>query len=155
MPQYLLGKQLPYIAVGMVNFLALLLMMIFWFGVPVKGSFVALVCGTLLMVGASTAMGLLISAFVRSQLAAIFVTAIASMIPTIDYSGFLYPLSTMSGSSYVFGKIFPASWYLNVSVGTFTKGLTVSDLQQEYAALAAFMLAALAAACLLLKKQEP
>ncbi|STZ75688.1 ABC transporter ATP-binding protein [Bergeriella denitrificans] len=153
-PQYLIGKQLPYIAVGMANFAALVLMMIFWFGVPVKGSFAALSFGTLLMVGASTAMGLLVSSFVKSQLAAIFVAAIATMIPTVNYSGFLYPLSTLSGGAYAFGRIFPASWYLNVSVGTFTKGLDGTQLQQEFAAVGAFMLACIAAACLLLKKQE-
>ncbi|ROV55355.1 ribosome-associated ATPase/putative transporter RbbA [Neisseria chenwenguii] len=153
-PQYLIGKQLPYIAVGMLNFLSLALVMNLWFGVHLKGSFFGLAFGTLLMVTASTAMGLLISSFVRSQLAAIFVAAIGTLLPTINYSGFLYPLSTMSGSAYVFGKIFPASWYLNVSIGSFTKGLNAADLRQEYAVIAVFALACITASCLLLKKQE-
>ena len=152
--QYLIGKQLPYIAVGMVNFAAMMLMIIYLFGVPLKGSFTGLAVGTLLMVSASTALGLLISCFVRSQLAAIFATAIITMIPAQTYSGFLYPLSTMEGGALVIGKTFPSSWYYTVSVGSFTKGLHTADLLHEYAAIAAFAATSLILACLLLKKQE-
>ena len=152
--QYLIGKQLPYIAVGMVNFAAMMLMIIYLFGVPLKGSFAGLAVGTLLMVSASTALGLLISCFVRSQLAAIFATAIITMIPAQTYSGFLYPLSTMEGGALVIGKTFPSSWYYTVSVGSFTKRLHTADLLHEYAAIAAFAATSLILACLLLKKQE-
>ncbi len=152
--QYLIGKQLPYIAVGMVNFAAMMLMIIYLFGVPLKGSFAGLAIGTLLMVSATTALGLLISCFVRSQLAAIFATAIITMIPAQTYSGFLYPLSTMKGGALVIGKTFPSSWYYTVSVGSFTKGLHTADLLHEYAAIAAFAATSLILACVLLKKQE-
>ena len=152
--QYLIGKQLPYIAVGMVNFAAMMLMIIYLFGVPLKGSFVGLAVGTLLMVSASTALGLLISCFVRSQLAAIFATAIITMIPAQTYSGFLYPLSTMEGGALIIGKTFPSSWYYTVSVGSFTKGLHTADLLHEYAAIATFAATSLILACVLLKKQE-
>ena len=152
--QYLIGKQLPYIAVGMVNFAAMMLMIIYLFGVPLKGSFAGLAIGTLLMVSASTALGLLISCFVRSQLAAIFATAIITMIPAQTYSGFLYPLSTMEGGALIIGKTFPSSWYYTVSVGSFTKGLHTADLLHEYAAIAAFAATSLTLACVLLKKQE-
>ena len=152
--QYLIGKQLPYIAVGMVNFAAMMLMIIYLFGVPLKGSFIGLAIGTLLMVSATTALGLLISCFVRSQLAAIFATAIITMIPAQTYSGFIYPLSTMEGGALVIGKTFPSSWYYTVSVGSFTKGLHTANLLHEYAAIAAFAATSLILACLLLKKQE-
>ena len=152
--QYLIGKQLPYIAVGMVNFAAMMLMIIYLFGVQLKGSFAGLAIGTLLMVSASTALGLLISCFVRSQLAAIFATAIITMIPAQTYSGFIYPLSTMEGGALVIGKTFPSSWYYTVSVGSFTKGLHTADLLHEYAAIATFAATSLILACVLLKKQE-
>ena len=152
--QYLIGKQLPYIAVGMVNFAAMMLMIIYLFGVPLKGSFAGLAIGTLLMVSATTALGLLISCFVRSQLAAIFATAIITMIPAQTYSGFIYPLSTMEGGALVIGKTFPSSWYYTVSVGSFTKGLHTADLLHEYAAIAVFAATSLILACVLLKKQE-
>ena len=154
MPQYLIGKQLPYIAVGLINYLALVLMMIFWFGVPLKGSFIALTIGTTLMICVSTSLGLLVSIFVRTQLAAIFVTQIITLIPTINFSGFLYPVSTLNGGAYLVAKLFPASWYLRISIGTFAKGLGVMDLLREYLALSAFFAFYLFVACLVLKKQE-
>ena len=152
--QYLIGKQLPYIGAGMVNFISLALMMVFWFNVPPKGSLTALLLGTFMVVCASTAVGLLISCFVRSQLAAIFAAAILTMLTTVNYSGFLYPLSTMSGSAYVIGKIYPASWYHNVSMGGFTKSLGFGDLRQEFLVMATFALTCVTLACVLLKKQE-
>ena len=153
-PQYLIGKQLPYIAVGLINYLALVLMMIFWFGVPLKGSFIALTIGTTLMICVSTSLGLLVSIFVRTQLAAIFVNQIITLIPTINFSGFLYPVSTLNGGAYLVAKLFPASWYLRISIGTFAKGLGVMDLLREYLALSAFFAFYLLVACLVLKKQE-
>ena len=152
--QYLIGKQLPYIAVGMVNFAASFLMMVLWFGVPLKGSFAALAAGTLLMVAASTALGLLVSCFVKSQLAALFATSIIAMIPAMNYSGLFYPMSTLSGGGYAMGKIFPASWYLTVSLGTFAKGLGLRDLLPQYAAIAVFSAGCILLSCVLLKKQE-
>lgn len=152
--QYLIGKQLPYIAVGAVNFAVMLLMMLLWFGVPLKGSLWALFLGTMLLVWASTSLGLVISCFVRSQLAAIFATAIISMIPAMNYSGFLYPLASMEGSGRIIGQIFPAYWYLNITLGTFARGLNTRDLLTEYAAISLFAIVTTFLACLLLKKQE-
>ena len=143
-PQYLIGKQLPYLAMGVFNFVSLSLMIVFWFGVPLKGSLLALFIGTLLHVAAATAFGLLVSAFTKSQTAAFF----------INFSGLMYPVSTMSGGAYVIGVSFPASWYQRVSIGGFTKGLGVWDLGREYAMLAMFAAVFLTLACLSLQKQE-
>ena len=96
-PQYLMGKQLPYLAMGVFNFVSLTLMIVFWFGVPLKGSLLALFIGTLLHVAAATAFGLLISAFTKSQTAAFFISAIGSVTIASNFSGMMYPVSTMSG----------------------------------------------------------
>ena len=74
--EFLLGKQLPYIAVAMTNFLMMFVMALLVFQVPLKGSFVALLLGALLYVTATTAYGMLISAFTSTQIAALFGTAI-------------------------------------------------------------------------------
>jgi hypothetical protein len=79
--EFLLGKQLPYVVLAMLNFLLLELVAVTLFGVPLKGSFFTLASGTLLYVGAATAMGLLISTFMRSQVAAIFGTAVLTILP--------------------------------------------------------------------------
>ncbi|QEY26577.1 ribosome-associated ATPase/putative transporter RbbA [Neisseria zalophi] len=153
-PQFLLGKQLPYIAIGMANYVVLLGMMIFWFGVPVKGSFTALTVGTLILLFVSTALGLLASTFARSQVAAISMTAIVIMIPTFNNSGFLNPLSAMEGGAYLMGKLMPASWYLSVSIGTFTKGLGWHALLPDMGILVVFYTVYFTLSCFRLKKQE-
>ncbi|QMT36784.1 ATP-binding cassette domain-containing protein [Neisseria wadsworthii] len=153
-PQFLLGKQLPYIAVGMVNYVVLTAMMVFGFGVPVKGSLLVLTAGTLILLFVSTALGLLASTVVRSQMAAISLTAIVIMIPTFNYSGFLHPLSSMEGGAYWMGKLMPASWYLNISIGSFAKGLGGHDLSREMLVLLAFYVVYFTSACWILKKQE-
>ncbi|WP_201588808.1 ribosome-associated ATPase/putative transporter RbbA [Psychrobacter sp. Pi2-51] len=153
-PQYLLGKQLPYVVLGLINYLILVLMAIFWFKVPIKGSFLAMSFGALLLVYVSTGLGLLVSSLVRTQVAALFVTAIVTLIPTINYSGLLYPLSSMDGIAYAIGVGFPASWYQRISIGGFTKGLSWSSFLTEYMVLTAFALAFITFASIFLKKQE-
>ena len=152
--QYLFGKQLPYLAMGAVNFAILSAMIVFWFGVPMKGSLLALLLGSLLLVGASTGLGLLVSSFTRSQTAAFFIATLGTMIPTMNFSGIIHPLSSLSGSAYAMGMGFPASWFQRVSMGGFTKGLGLADFATEYAVLAAFGLGYLMLASVLLKKQE-
>ena len=129
-------------------------MVVFWFGVPMKGSLLALLLGSLLLVGASTGLGLLVSSFTRSQTAAFFIATLGTMITTINFSGIIHPLSSLSGSAYAMGIGFPASWFQRISIGGFTKGLGLADFSTEYAVLAAFGLGYLILASMLLKKQE-
>ncbi len=152
--EFLLGKQLPYVALAFASFLSLLLMGLFLFRVPVEGSLSALIAGAALYVGASTAFGLLISSFVRSQIAALFATAIVAMTPTVNFSGMLTPVSTLEGASRHMGKLFPSSWFQEISSGAVTKGLGFSDLWQAHIALALFCIVFLAAARVALRKQE-
>jgi ribosome-dependent ATPase len=152
--EYLLGKQLPYVGIAMVSYVTLVLAAILILNVPVKGSFLALTLGALLYVFAGTALGLLISAFVGSQVAAIFGTAIICMIPGTNFSGMLYPVSTLTGAAYWTGIFFPASWFQLISLGAFTKGLGIGSFWLMYAALAGFTVFYLLTARLLVKKQE-
>ena len=152
--QYLLGKQLPYVALAMLSYLTLVFLSIVLLGVPLRGSFLSLSFGALLFVLAATALGLLMSTFVRSQVAAIFGTAILCLIPSVNFSGLLYPVSTLAGSSYWVGVGFPSSWFQLISLGGFTKGLDWRSFGTMYAALAAFALVYIGIARLLLRKQE-
>ena len=152
--QYLVGKQLPYITTAMLSFVILYLMMRYWFGLPMKGSLAALTLATLLMSCTSTAIGLLFSTFTRSQVAAIFLTAIATIMPALNFSGFLVPVSALEGGAHIFGKIIPSTWYAVTTTGTFSKGLGVHELHREILLLALYYAVFLTAACLNLKKQE-
>jgi ribosome-dependent ATPase len=121
--EYLLGKQLPYIAIGMMNFFILAALALVVFAVPVKGSFLTLALCSLLYVTVTTGIGMMMSTFTSSQVAAVFVTAILTIVPTIQFSGLLQPVSTLEGSAAVVGKIWPATYYMHSSLGTYTKGL--------------------------------
>ena len=152
--QFLLGKQLPYLAAAMTSFLILYLMMRYWFGVPLNGSAAALISGTFLMCCTTTATGLLVSCFTRSQVAAIFITAVGTVMPAMSFSGFLVPVSSLQGGAYIMGKILPSAWYANLTTGTFTKGLGYPELMREHLILGSYYLLLLALATLNLKKQE-
>jgi ribosome-dependent ATPase len=121
--EYLLGKQLPYIAIAMLNFFILTVLALAIFGVPIKGSFLMLTLCTLLYVTATTGLGMVTSIFTSSQVAAVFVTAILTIVPTIQFSGLLQPVSTLEGNAGFWGAIWPASYYMHSSLGAYTKGL--------------------------------
>jgi ribosome-dependent ATPase len=152
--EFLLGKQLPYIAAAMISYVIMILLSVFLFQVPVKGSFLALTLGTLLYVGAATGFGQLISTFTKTQVAAVFATTVLAMIPAANFSGVLVPVSSLGGLARVAGQSSPSAWYQVLSVGAFTKGLGFEDLRLNLAVLAAFFVAYLVAAVLILQKQE-
>lgn len=152
--EFLAGKQLPYVAVALISFLALSFLIHIVFGVPMEGSFVALAAGAALFAIAATAFGLVISTFVNSQIAAIAGSAVIVTIPTLNFSGMLYPVSTLEGSASVISSIFPAYYFQNICTGVFNKGLGISQLYHNHLILAGFCVAFWVLAALLLQKQE-
>ena len=152
--EFLIGKQLPYIAVALVNFGLMLAMALLVFRVPLKGSFIVLMLGVLVYVTATTAYGMLISAFARTQIAALFGTAILTVLPAISFAGMLVPVSALSGIGQIMGRGFPMTYFLPISVGTFTKGLAFADLTGNLAALTVFIPVLLLLSLVLLRAQE-
>lgn len=137
--EYILGKQLPYVVAGMLNFGLLTVLSIVVFQVPLKGSVLALAAGALAYLATTTSIGFLVSTFTSSQMAAVFGTAILTMMPTIQFSGLMQPVSTLEGGSRFMGMLWPTSYYMHMSVGAFTKGLGAADLATDLAALALFI----------------
>jgi ribosome-dependent ATPase len=129
------------------------LMALFLFKVPLKGSFLALLLGVLIYVTATTAYGMLISAFTQTQIAALTGTAILTVLPATQFSGMLTPVASLSGTAQIMGQAFPMSHFLPISVGTFTKGLGFSDLASHVLTLMIFVPVLLLLNCLLLRKQ--
>ena len=105
--EFLFGKQLPYIAIAMISFAMLVLIALFVFRVPIKGSAWVLVLATLFYVSATTGFGQLISSFTRTQVAAVFATAILSIIPAVNFSGLMVPVASLSGGGRIIGMSFP------------------------------------------------
>ena len=152
--EYLLGKQIPYIAIGMLNYFILVAMAIVVFNIPIKGSFLMLTLCTLLYVTATTGIGMVISTFTSSQVAAVFITAIITLMPTIQFSGLLQPVSTLAGRAKFVGSIWPTSYYMHASKGAFTKGLGADLLMQDVIFLACCIPLLWGVSTLALRKQE-
>ncbi len=151
--EFLLGKQIPYIGLGMLNFVLLTGLAVSLFGVPLKGSFPALAGAALLYVTATTAFGLLVSALVRSQVAALFGTLVLSMPPAVQFSGLIEPVSSLAGPARFIGSIFPTSHFLTIARGTFSKGLAFTDLEAAFVPLAISVPVLIGIGTLLLRKQ--
>tara|TARA_R110002110_G_scaffold20312_51_gene82575 strand:- start:1516 stop:4260 length:2745 start_codon:yes stop_codon:yes gene_type:complete len=151
---FLLGKQLPYIVIALISFVSLLALSYVVFGVPVKGSVAALFLGSFVYILATTGFGVLVSTFTKTQVAATFATAVIAIIPAVNFSGLLVPVSSLSGGARLFGLGFPAAWYQQISIGTFTKELGFSELWPNFVALGVFAVLFITAAIVLLDKQE-
>ncbi|MDE2401462.1 MAG: ribosome-associated ATPase/putative transporter RbbA [Burkholderiales bacterium] len=154
--EFLIGKQLPYVALTMLSYALLVLVLVLFFAIPLKGSIIALTAGALAYAFAITGLGLLISAFVQTQVAAQFLTAILCVVLTTNFAGMLSPVSTLTGGSYWIAVGFPASWFQSVSLGVFTKGWVLQSQQWAPACAAMFGFAALylTMARLFVSKQE-
>ena len=152
--EFLLGKQLPYIVLAMLNFGLMVLLSITLFDVPVKGSLPTLAAGALLFVMFSTGVGLFASTFTRSQIAALFVTMIGTIIPSIQFAGMMNPVSSLEGIGAVIGRVYPASHFLTISRGVFCKALAFSNLHASFWPLLLAVPVIVGLSILLLKKQE-
>lgn len=152
--EFLLGKQLPYVGLAMVNFLLMSLLAVTIFGVPVKGSFLTLALAALIFSFAATGMGLLASAVTRSQIAAMFFAMIGTLIPATQFAGLIDPVSSLEGSSKFIGEIYPATHMISISRGVFSKALGLADLAGPLWSMLLSVPVILGAAVLLLKKQE-
>ncbi|MBV1863507.1 MAG: ribosome-associated ATPase/putative transporter RbbA [Rhodobacteraceae bacterium] len=130
--EFLLGKQLPYILIAMISYALMLIFAIYIFGVPLTGSLATLTLGALVFVTISTGMGLLISIFMRSQIAAIFGTALATLIPSVQYGGIIDPVSSLEGVGAVIGQIYPTTHFVTIARGTFSKALEFDDLATSF-----------------------
>jgi ribosome-dependent ATPase len=152
--EFLLGKQLPYLTVALVQFATLVALAVLLFHVPVKGSWLTLILGGIVYVMASTGFGLLLSVFASTQTAAIFAAAIIAILPAVQFSGMFVPVSSLSGGAWLAGKIFPSTYFQAISVGTFTKALGMPSLWRSVVALAAIGAVYFVICLLLLRKQE-
>ena len=152
--EFLLGKQLPYVALALLNFLLMSLLAVTVFGVPVTGNYLVLLLAAFVFSITATGMGLLASAVTRSQIAAMFFAMIGTLIPAIQFSGLIDPVSSLEGAGRWIGSIYPATFMFAISRGVFSKGLGLADLHSAFLALLLSVPVVMGAAIVLLKKQE-
>ncbi len=151
--EFLLGKQLPYVVLAMLSFFTLIALAVFVFGVPVEGSFLALTLGGLLYVMGTTALGLVFSIFTNTQVAALSGAAILTLVPTISLSGLIHPVTALEGLGRVVGTLFPASYFITLCRGAFSKGLEFHELAPQLLSIALFAPTFLLFSIAMLKKQ--
>ena len=138
----------------MVNFVSMTALAVFLFQVPLKGSLLALTLGALVYAFATTGLGLLISAFTSTQIAALFGTAILTLMPATQFSGMIVPVSSLSGVAAAIGYGFPTTYFIAISVGAFTKSLGFADLAGALLKLAAFVPLLTGLSLVLLPRQD-
>ena len=151
--EFLLGKQIPYVALAMLNFFMLSALAVFAFRVPFTGSFATYAAAALLYVIFTTGLGLVMSTFMKSQIAAIFATALITIIPAVQYSGLVNPVSSLEGLGAWIGQIYPTTYFVTISRGTFSKALGFSELAASFIPLVIAIPLLLGLGAALLKKQ--
>jgi ribosome-dependent ATPase len=152
--EFLLGKQLPYVALAMLDFLCMSLLAVTVFGVPVTGNYPTLVLATFIFCLISTGMGLLASTLTSSQIAAMFIAMVGTIVPASQLAGLIDPVSSLEGMGRLVGEVYPATHMFSISRGVFSKGLGLGDLLAPLWSLLAALPVILGAAVALLRKQE-
>jgi ABC-2 type transport system permease protein len=133
--EFLAAKLIPHLAFALLNFGILLALTLLLFRVSMRGSPVLLLVGTLLYLLCTVGIGLLVSLWMRTQVAAVLLTFFATIIPAYLYSGFFTPLPSMDAGSQAMSLLIPARYYMTVARGIFLKGLGWTALWPDLLAM--------------------
>ena len=152
--EFLIGKQLPYVGLGMINFLLLAFLAVTLFRVPMKGDFLTAAIGALFYVACTTGIGLFVSTVTRTQVAALFATAILTLVPAGNFCGLTDPVSSLEGFGRFIGNIYPTAYYVTISRGTFSKALGLAGLYGSFIPLLIAIPVLIGLSAAFLKKQE-
>ncbi|MBN1446936.1 MAG: ABC transporter permease [Bacteroidetes bacterium] len=129
--EIVLGKVLPYVFLGLINASLILISAWILFAVPVRGSLLLLGVLSLVYVFVALSFGLLISTVARTQLIAMFGTLMATILPTIMLSGFIFPIASMPDILQYFAQILPATYFLLIIRAIMLKGVGLAELWPE------------------------
>lgn len=139
--EFLIGKLTPYVGISVVNFLILWLMATGLFGAPFKGDPLFFFLASVIYVTCTTGVGLLVSLFVRTQVAAMMLTVIVTIVPSVLYSGLLVPIASMEPAGQFEAHLFPAMYYTDLVLGSFLKGVGLEQLWGKVLALLLYSIA--------------
>ncbi len=136
--EYLLGKLAPYVGISILNVGVLWMITVSVFGAPFKGGVSFFFAASILYVLCTTGMGLIVSVLVRTQVAAILITFIITVVPSVFYSGIFVPVPSLSKGARVVAHLLPAMYYTDIVAGCFLKGVGIDVLWQEILVLAVY-----------------
>ena len=151
---FVVGKIVPYWFVGMVNVATMLLLALLLFRIPFRGDPVAFALSSGVYVLAACLLGILVSIFTRSMIAAQIVSMIITVIPAFLYSGYLMPVSFLEPMGQIEARMLPAMHYMNACRGIFLKGFGIGDVLSSVCAMLVFCACIFALSMLLFKKRE-
>ena len=138
--QIVLGKVLPYLLIGFVSVIGVIVEARLVFKVPLLGSLPLLLAEGLLFILVSLSLGILISARTSSQRVAMFGALVGTMLPTMLLSGFIFPLESMPWPLRAASVVVPARWFVTVARGIMLKGVGLEYLWRETIVLAVMAL---------------
>lgn len=152
--EFLFGKQLVYLIIFFIVYLILTAVAVFFYRVPIKGSFTILALLSIIYILSTTSIGLLVSSFVKSQIAGLLITMIMTMIPAFTFSGLLTPISSLDKSGQFMSLLYPTSYFMHSTLGTFTKNIPISSILPNFLWITLFYVVIMSACVKLLKKQD-
>jgi ABC-2 type transport system permease protein/ribosome-dependent ATPase len=138
--EFLIGKLLPYVGLSCINVIILWLMAILVFNAPFKGDPLFFFLASVVYVICTTGIGLLVSLLARTQVAAMMITVVVTIVPAVLYSGLLVPIASMDGASQFEAHLFPAMYYTDIALGSFLKGIGSEQLWGRVGALLIYTL---------------
>lgn len=144
--QIITGKVLPYLVLGLLNVVTVLLAAWLVFAVPFRGNVALLLAESLLFIVASLALGVLIAAVTSSQRAAMIGALMGLMLPTVLLSEMIFPIESMPSWLQPVSNVVPAKWFILISRGIMLKGVGLAHLWQETLVLAGMTVVFLVAA---------
>lgn len=136
--EIILGKATPYIAVAFLDYLIIYAMSIWLFDVRFIGSFWVLSAGALLYSACTIGIGVMFSVLMRTQLAAMLITFLATMTPAFNYSGFISPVASMDAVGQFIAHLIPATYFMGMVRGVYLKGLGFDFFWPDLLALAVY-----------------
>jgi len=142
--QIIVGKVAPYLAIGFISVVGVIVEARLVFGVPLRGSLLLLLAEGLLFILMSLALGILISARTASQRVAMLGAAVGTMLPTMLLSGFIFPLESMPAPLRAVSNVVPARWFVFVARSIMLKGVGLTYLWPQTLVLVAMAAALLA-----------
>lgn len=151
--EVVLGKLLPYLAIGLIDVVIVSLVGVFLFGVPFRGSAALLMMLSLAFLIGALGLGMFISAVAKSQLLATQMAMVATFLPAFLLSGFMYDIAVMPTALQAVTYLVPARYFLVVTRGIFLKGVGVDVLRVQGLLMIAFAMVGLFAATKVFRKE--
>jgi ABC-2 type transport system permease protein len=151
--EFLTGKLIPYAGIAFLQMALVIALGFLWFGVPFQGSVGFLLAISLLYVLCTLGIGLLVSAVTRTQLVALLAVLIVTLMPSLLFSGMLFPIFTMPYVVQLYTLAFPGRYFVDISRGVVLKGVGLEVLWPSIAIVAVYTLLLFALAAWRLKKK--